>query len=175
MLKNQIEKKALEVLNSLETLEAPIPIKSIIKSFGIKLSPYDLGEDVSGVLVIDNDNCKIGYNSTESYSRQRFTLAHELGHYILHKNKQQEVFVDNITYMFRKTSSKNKDYKIEMEANQFAAAILMPKSLIEKELEKLDDGFVNDHNLISELSKKFKVSQIAMTYRLNNLGYFYDF
>jgi Zn-dependent peptidase ImmA (M78 family) len=175
MLKNQIEKKALEVLKSLETLEAPIPIKTIIKNHGIKLSPYDLGEDVSGVLVIDNTNCKIGYNSTESHTRQRFTLAHELGHFILHKSKQQEVFVDNVTYMFRKNNVRSKDYKIEMEANQFAAAILMPKVLVESERKKLDDGFINDHDLIVELSKKFKVSQIAMTYRLNNLGYFHDF
>lgn len=172
---NQIEKKAWEVLEKADMLKLPIAIKTLIKSLGIKLTPYDLGEDVSGVLVIDNENCKIGYNSTESHVRQRFTLAHELGHFILHKSKQQEVFVDNVTYMFRKNNSRTKDYKIEMEANQFAAALLMPKKLIEREIKALDDIIISDHDLILELSKKFKVSQIAMTYRLNNLGYFYDF
>lgn len=175
MVTNQIEKKALELLVKTDSLNAPIPIKEIIKSLDIKLSPYDLGEDVSGVLVIDNQNYKIGYNSTESHVRQRFTLAHELGHFILHKNKAQEVFVDNVTYMFRKANTRTKDYKIEMEANQFAAAILMPKQLLELEIDKLSGSILSDHDLISSLSKIFKVSQIAMTYRLNNLGYFYDF
>jgi len=172
---NQIEKKALELLKKYNKLKIPVPIKNLIKEIGINLSPYDLGEDVSGVLVVDNGEYRIGYNSTESPARQRFTLAHELGHFMLHKNKQQEVFVDNVTYMFRKNNARTKDYKIEMEANQFAAAILMPKDLLKKEIEVLDDGFISDHDMIVELSKKFKVSQIAMTYRLNNLGYFYNF
>lgn len=172
---NQIEKKALELLQKTNSISLPIPIKNIIKSQGIKLSPYDLGDDVSGVLVIDNENCKIGYNSTESHVRQRFTLAHELGHFILHKNKSQDVFVDKVTYMFRKSNTRSVDYKIEMEANQFAAAILMPEIMIERELNKLNNGNLSDHDLIVELANKFKVSQIAMTYRLNNLGYFYDY
>jgi Zn-dependent peptidase ImmA (M78 family) len=172
---NQIENKAIELLEKTNSISLPIPIKDIIKKLGIKLSPYDLGSDVSGVLVIDNENSKIGYNSTESHVRQRFTLAHELGHYILHKNKNQDVFVDNVTYMFRKSNTRSVDYKIEMEANQFAAAILMPGILIERELNLLNTGDMSDHDLIVELATKFKVSQIAMTYRLNNLGYFYDY
>jgi Zn-dependent peptidase ImmA (M78 family) len=173
---NSIEAKAQEVLRKSNAFIAPIPIKSIIKDLDIILSPYDLGKDVSGVLVIDGNKCKIGYNSTESHVRQRFTLAHELGHFILHRNKEQEVFVDNVSYMFRKSDAKtSKGYKIEKEANQFAAAILMPKGLIEDQIESLNDNSLSDHDLICELSKIFKVSQIAMTYRLNNLGYFYDY
>ena len=172
---SQIEKKAFELLEKTNSVSLPIPIKEVIKKIGIKLSPYDLGNDVSGVLVIDNETCKIGYNSTESHVRQRFTLAHELGHFILHKNKNQDVFVDNVTYMFRKSNTRSVDYKIEMEANQFAAAILMPEIMIERELNKLNNGNLSDHDLIVELANKFKVSQIAMTYRLNNLGYFYDY
>ncbi|MFK7000758.1 ImmA/IrrE family metallo-endopeptidase [Flavobacterium oreochromis] len=175
MTTNQIEKKAYELLVSTGNLEVPVPIKNLIKSLGIKLNPFDLGDDVSGVLVIDNDNIKIGYNSTESLVRQRFTLAHELGHFVLHKNKEKEVFVDNVTYMFRKAGVRTKDYKIEMEANQFAAAVLMPKQLVEKEIKELQENSISDYDLIAELSKRFKVSQIAMTYRLNNLGYFYNF
>lgn len=176
MTKNLIEKKALRLLVETNNLKAPIQVKDLIKNLGIKLSPVDLGEDVSGVLVIDNDNFKIGYNSTESLVRQRFTLAHELGHFVLHKkDKKKEVFVDNVTYMFRKSNSRSKDYKVEMEANQFAAALLMPQSLIEEEINNLNQNFLSDHDLIDELAKKFKVSQIAMTYRLNNLGYFYNF
>lgn len=172
-----IEKKALLLLDEANALIVPVPVKNIIKFLGIKLSPYDLGEDVSGVLVIDKGECKIGYNSTESLVRQRFTLAHELGHYRMHlTDKEQELFVDNSKYMFRKQGGvRTKEYKAEMEANQFAAALLMPRQLIEKEINLLDDnGYMSDHDLIVALSKKFKVSQIAMTYRLNNLGFLYS-
>lgn len=170
---NQIERKAVDLLKETNSFRVPVPIKSVIKALNIAINPYDLGGDVSGVLVIDEDNFKIGYNSTESYVRQRFTLAHELGHFILHKNENQKVFVDTVTYMFRKANSRTKDYKIEMEANKFAAAILMPSALLKEKMKILDDGFINDHDLIIELAKLFKVSQIAMTFRLNNLGYFY--
>ncbi|MCR8667297.1 ImmA/IrrE family metallo-endopeptidase [Aestuariibaculum sp. M13] len=170
-----IETRALDLLDKSGCLEVPVPVKSVIKFLDIKLSPYDLGDDVSGVLVVNKGECKIGYNSTESLVRQRFTLAHEVGHFWLHlDNKEQELFVDDSKYMFRKQGgTKSQEYKKEMQANQFAAALLMPKCLIQKEIELLDNGIINDHDLIVALSKKFKVSQISMTYRLNNLGFLY--
>jgi len=170
----EIEKKAFQLLKEHDHLNAPINIKSIIKKLGIKLSPYDLGEDVSGVLVIDKGNYKIGYNSTESLVRQRFTLAHEVGHFILHcEDKEEGLFVDNTKYMFRKGSPNSKEYKREMQANQFAAALLMPEQLIQKYIGDWKNRSSTDHELIKELAKKFKVSEIAMTFRLNNLGVFY--
>lgn len=174
----EIEEKAFQLLKDYNCLETPINIKSLIKKLGIKLSPYDLGEDVSGVLVIDRGNHKIGYNSTESLVRQRFTLAHEVGHFILHCNDKNEgLFVDHTKYMFRKGSPNSKEYRLEMQANQFAAALLMPEKLINREVAYLNAEyeFISDHDLIERLAKTFKVSEISMTYRLNNLGYFHSF
>lgn len=169
-----IEKKANDLLKkfNLDNI-LPIPVNKLIKSSGIKLSPYDLGEGVSGVLMIDKGVSKIGYNATESYVRQRFTLAHELGHFELHcKNKDKELFVDNTKYLFRKQPKGSIEAQREKEANEFAAALLMPKTLVKKEFNLLlENGYFSDDEIISSLAKKFKVSQIAMTYRLKNLDY----
>ena len=82
--------------------------------------------------------------------------------------------VDNTKYMFRKGSPNSKEYRREMQANQFAAALLMPENLIFKAIDEFEDRNFTDHELIKELARKFKVSEIAMTYRLNNIGIFYN-
>lgn len=174
-----IEKKAIRLLNSLNQFKFPVKVKSIIKEMGIKLEKVDLGEDISGALVIENGKPRIGYNTFESEVRQRFTLAHELGHYVLHgKGKDDYLFVDNAKVMFRTNKTSNQDYKREREANVFAASLLMPKSLIHEEFKSIEES--SNHNLIEdeivkEMASKFKVSQIAMTYRLINLGLIQQF
>ena len=169
-----IEEKTKKLLKKLSHYKFPVQIKSIIKELGIKLEKVDLGEDISGALVTEKGKSRIGYNSYESEVRQRFTLAHELGHFILHSdNKDDYLFVDNAKVMFRTNKTSNQDYKREREANVFAASILMPKSLITNVYNKIIDS--SNHNLIEDeivekMASKFKVSQIAMTYRLINLG-----
>jgi Zn-dependent peptidase ImmA (M78 family) len=144
----------------------PVPIESIVRSLGIKLIPYDLGEDISGVLVIEGAAATIGYNKNEHRVRNRFTIAHELGHYQLHKGK--DLFVDKPKMMFRNTS--NKIYKQEeAEANEFAASILMPEDLLKQEMEILDLDCTEEAS-IKVLAKKFDVSSVAMSWRVYNLG-----
>ncbi|MFY0602597.1 MAG: ImmA/IrrE family metallo-endopeptidase [Flavobacteriaceae bacterium] len=174
---NYIESKALELISNLNANTAPIPIKKIVKQLGVELKPFNLGSEVSGVCVIENNNARIGYNPTESEGRQRFTIAHELGHFILGHNKNaNDLFVDNVKVMFRRNGSTTKELKQEREANIFAASILMPENLIQKEYETLEkkDNFLTDDKIVQELASLFKVSQIAMTYRLINLGYMHN-
>ncbi|WP_282160377.1 ImmA/IrrE family metallo-endopeptidase [Ulvibacterium marinum] len=169
-----IEQKASKLLDSLGIRYTPIPIKKIVKELSIKLNAYDLGNEVSGALVIENDNARIGYNPSESEVRQRFTIAHELGHYILHKGEKKDgLFVDNVKVMFRRQNSTVRELKQEREANAFAASILMPIDLIEKEFDNLyeEGDFLTDDKMVKSLASTFKVSAIAMTYRLINLGY----
>lgn len=169
-----IEEKGSKLLDSLGLKYAPIPIKKIVRELDISLLSFDLGDDVSGALVIENGNARIGYNPSESEVRQRFTIAHELGHYILHRQERKDgLFVDNVKVMFRRQNSTDKEYRQEREANAFAASILMPEDLIRKEFELLmeSETFFTDENMVRSLAKKFKVSNIAMTFRLTNLGY----
>lgn len=170
MQKDRIQDVANRLLESCSTL--PIPIESIVLARGIRLLPYDLGEDTSGVLVIENGNATIGYNKSESKVRNRFTIAHELGHYELHKDKEQTLFVDNgFKVMFRSNNSHNSDcssLQMEREANEFAANILMPEPLLRAELERLELDYT-DESAIKLLAKKFGVSSVAMSYRIANL------
>lgn len=62
--------------------------------------------------------------------------------------------------------------KEEIEANQFAMELLMPKSFIKSEIRKIrNKGFINRERLIEKMAKKFKVGEEAMAGRLYNLGY----
>jgi len=95
---------------------------------------------------------KIVYNAKEYVYRQRFTIAHELGHHILDHGPCPRA---DISY-------KNNDPK-ETAANAFAAALLMPADMVKTCREN------NPEMTLADLSDKFHVSTTAMTYRLENL------
>ncbi len=167
------EQKGLELLNRLNVQSVPIPIKKIVRDLGIKLQAYNLGDEVSGALVIENGKARIGYNPSESQVRQRFTIAHELGHYLLHgMDKKDDLFVDNVKVMFRRQNATRAQIRQEREANVFAATVLMPGHLIQKELDLLykEKPFLTDDNVVKEMAATFDVSSIAMAIRLSNLN-----
>lgn len=168
MNKKKIERITAEILLEFHDNKLPIPIESIAKKRGLDIKAYDLGEDVSGALVIKEGKGTIGYNPTESTVRQRFTIAHELGHYELHKH-DKGLFIDkDFKVMFRDQNSSSGEILQEQEANAFAAAILMPEKLLIKEInnKKFD---LSDDKSFKELAKLFNVSVLAMTYRIANL------
>ncbi|WP_460881211.1 ImmA/IrrE family metallo-endopeptidase [Pontibacter rugosus] len=85
----------------------------------------------------------MGYNPVESVVRQRFTIAHELGHFVLHQ-KYSELFIDKEKPLFRNQESSTGEHKREKEANAFAAAILMPQFLIFQEATKIGIKFIDE-------------------------------
>ena len=122
------------------------------------------------MLVVEGDRGAIGYNSTHALVRQRFTIAHELAHYLLHvkKNRKSQLFIDrHLTFRRDGYSSGGVDHE-EVEANQLGAALLMPKSLVQQEVKR-NDLDLDDEEAISFLAKRFHVSAAAMTNRLSNL------
>lgn len=172
MLNKRIEKITIDILTSLDIIELPIPIEEIVQKRGLQIKPYDLGENVSGVLVMDSGKGTIGFNPTESKVRQRFTIAHELGHYELHK-QDSGLFIDKgFTMLFRDQNSSKGEIKKELEANAFAAALLMPEKLLKKEI-KNHDFDLSDDDSMKELAKVFNVSVSAMTFRIANLNLFW--
>src|SRR4051812_11307021 len=116
------EKRATQTLRKLGITEAPIPVEDVAEQLGLRLQSFALGDDVSGVLVVDGDAGVIGYNSSHPAVRQRFTIAHEIGHYLLHRS-DSSLFIDERYFaVFRdKKSSEGVDSR-EREANAFAAA-----------------------------------------------------
>ena len=123
-------------------------------------------QDVSAVLLKERGQAVIAVNAVHSDSRQRFSIAHELGHLILHSNSEH-LNVDRYETQFftRAEGVHNLD---EMEANEFAATLLMPEDLLTNDFDKLYKK--GPDNIISDLAGKYKVSEAALTYRLKNLG-----
>ncbi|WP_430933274.1 ImmA/IrrE family metallo-endopeptidase [Saccharicrinis sp. 156] len=164
----EIEQKAKEILSQLNIKKAPVPIEKIAKKIGLSIDKGIFGDTISGFLLTKENKNIIAVKSTESEVRQRFTIAHELGHYLFHSNKVDDIFISNV--LFRNESSSTGEIRMEREANSFAAAILMPVDFIKEEIDKLDNRLTVE-DAIKQLSKKFHVSEVAMTYRLTNLGY----
>jgi len=171
MLNRRIEKLTSRILDDLKIEKLPIPVSKIAKARGLGIRLYDLGEKVSGVLVIKDGVGTIGINPKESIVSQRFTVAHELGHYELH-NDGDELFVDKTFKVhFRDQNSSTGDIKKEQEANAFAAALLMPEKFIREEISK-NSFDLSDEDSMMKLAKTFIVSVPAMTFRISNLGLF---
>jgi len=169
---NKAEKKAREVLEQHRVTKAPTPLDNIVKSYGIRVveKPYDATgyHDVSGMLYRSTTETVVGLNEKHSDTRRRFSLAHELGHFLLHKG---ELFVDAKVNFRNRLSSMGTDRE-EIEANAFAAELLMPSDLVSSEFYKLfDDKKSSQHDAPVEfLASRFKVSTEAMEFRLRNLG-----
>ncbi len=163
-----IETKTEEILLQNDLFEAGFDVEKLTKKLGVEVVPEKLDDDVSGLFVRIHNRPVISYNKNNSIpTRKRFTIAHELGHYILHSDKP--LFIDKKPkVMFRNSASSSGEELQEREANHFAAALLMPTKLIREEIINIVD---EDINPIEYLAKKFKVSEQAMTFRLANLGY----
>lgn len=159
-----------EILAKKNLAALPIDIEQISRSIGLNVVEYPFQEDISGVLVINEKGATIGYNANESSVRRRFSIAHELGHFILHSEKNATgMFMDRLLFRKNITTYSTKEESIEREANFFAANLLMPEELVVSEVNKLNPNRDDDEN-IKLLAKKFDVSVSAMTYRLVNLG-----
>jgi len=165
-----IEAKAKEMLEKCQITEAPVPVERIAQALGLTVEEAKLGEEVSGVLVVSAGKGTIGFNSSQSFVRQRFTIAHELGHYLLHF-APDKLFIDKkYTAVFnRDQNSATGEQLEERQANQFAAALLMPEELLRKELDQMHFDLTDEHEL-RELALRFGVSGQAMTLRLARLG-----
>lgn len=154
-------------------LAAPIKVEDIARAMGIKVIPYPLEQNMSGLLVLENDTAVIGYNQNEARVRRRFTVAHEIGHYILHRDtSDRQVFVDkNFKAMFRSFESANEPAvaRLETEANVFAACLLMPEKLVREWVSKTELDLGGEDS-IKDLARVFDVSSTAMYYRLLNLN-----
>nr|WP_315394811.1 ImmA/IrrE family metallo-endopeptidase [uncultured Sphingobacterium sp.] len=157
-----------EVFSDNSEIELPVKIEHIIKKMKIDLVNYTFDDEISGVLVLNDNQSTIGINQSHSDVRKRFTMAHELGHFVLHKDKGN-MFMDKV--LFRKSSQEysSQDVQLEKEANYFAANILMPEKAVRMQFANSLNDFYDDSN-IQNLAEKFKVSSSAMTYRLINLG-----
>jgi len=140
----------------------PVDVESICKTLDITIHITDLTEvekthkgEIAGALIKTPEFSAIFVNDMDPYVRQRFTVAHELGHYILHHNNNS----DGIFISFRGASNPE-----ERAANRFAADLLMPRDVLRKSHAE------KTLPLLWKLAEEFNVSRAAMRYQLESLG-----
>lgn len=174
---SKIESKVSELLEKHNITSPAIPVKKIVTNLGLKLVSYDFGDEseISGMLVIENGIGTIGYNPKNSKQRQRFTIAHELGHFLLHNNSKSEVFVDKDFIVKYRSDKQYSPFEIkqEQEANAFAAELLMPKKMLLSELSKKDYKSMGEAEFIKTMAKIFEVSIPAMSFRVTNSNLYF--
>ena len=144
------------------------PPKQIARRVGavVRFEPFD-GE-LSGILYERGGYKVIGVNELHPETRQRFTIAHEVGHLLLHSGK--DLFLDRkFLVRARNRRSSTAEDLAEVQANAFAAELLMPRAWIRRDAGSRTVDF-DDQALVQRLAKSYKVSEQAMAFRLANLG-----
>lgn len=165
-----IRETVRDLLTDCEVEGPPVPVLDLARSRGARIVQVAGDDDeIDGFLYRENDQTVIGVNRKHALVRRRFTVAHELGHLLLHETGNVHVDRGFRIYL-RDTSSKVGVIPHEMEANRFAAELLMPIEFLRDDLEKVVFDFVDDKELRT-LAKRYAVSIQALTIRLTGLGY----
>lgn len=166
-----LEAKAADLLEKCRVAKPPIPVERIARSVGAYVAFEPFEGELSGMLYRDPNGANvIVVNSLTAKTRQRFTVAHEVGHLLLHTSALQ---VDRpISVRFRDERSSLAVDLDEITANQFAAALLMPRDWVLADADRLLNRTpaLSDEAVVGELAERYAVSRQAMEFRLTNLG-----
>lgn len=168
----QLEERIKKESINLKASNNRIDIIKLANTLGIRVySTDDIG--VAAFIAYDNSEqlYEIYVNSNESRPRQRFSIAHEIAHYILHKDKICEFGVVG------RQNVNSLSAKEERQADNLAADILMPIECIEKFLKDnniSEDDKISD-SIIKKISKEFEVSEPVSRIRLRDMGYYVRF
>ncbi len=165
-IKEYIEELTTQILLDNDMLyKVPVNIVKLANNYGIDVYEAELDNKISGAIRYnaENDKFEILVNKNNAEVRQRFTIAHELGHYFLHESilKSSDVHIDTLYRTSSETNITTKEQ--EKEVDYFAGALLINKMAVEK--------IISNYS-IEEMSEIFGVSSSAMTVRLNILELF---
>jgi len=141
--------------------EAPVRVASIARALGIEVKAATLKPRISGQIgpsSTSDSGFRIRVNRHESKTRQRFTISHEIAHFLLHQDEIGDGIEDTILY--RSTLSN----RLEVEANRLGAEIIMPARGVSQHLREL--GGRATPEVASILATRYNVSEVAMKIRL---------
>lgn len=162
-----IEARSKKLLDDLRISKPPINLEAIATYLNVPIFYETLAPDISGFLYTEADRSAIVVNKAQRPHRQRFTIAHELGHLLL-SHKCDQVHVDKgYTLNFRSDRSDDVSRSDEVQANAFAATLLMPTAMLKADLDRLPRPF--DDTDIERLAEHYDVSIHAFIIRLNGL------
>lgn len=162
---------AYELLDKLEMTEPPFNPFDIARKLGVQVSQefdFDKLGTEGQISLVDNEPV-IWVNPNKNESRQRFTLAHEIGHLVNDILPEvDDPIIDEYQTLYRSDMYGG----IETLANQFAARLLMPLDSIEKYIDFLREKYPNikAKEAIEATADKFEVSKQAVFHRFKNIG-----
>jgi len=138
----------------------PVDVASLAAELGIPVERVPMDNAISGKLTNHGDRMSISVNSRHSRTRQRFTIAHEIGHAILHNYLIGEGITDNAAYRANGVAGNpNIGPREETEANKFASSLLMPaEAIIELQNQELNR---------EQMAQALDVSPSALDVRLS--------
>ena len=169
--RKHIRDVALRLYSKYGTGRPPVNVEKIAEQLGAAIHTNHVEDDVSGFLAWQKGKPIIGVNARHSKNRQRFTIAHEIGHIVLHP--QLSLHIDeSFAVKLRSDKSRRGDDADEKEANLFAAELLMPANLLIKDISRIGVLDIHDDQRIGELAKSYQVSAQAMTIRLQQVTSF---
>ncbi len=158
---------AKQVLKACGIKKRPVALDTILEHYSIEKIRLEASADIFGAIVRKGNRVSIAVNPNQHPNRQRFTIAHELGHFFCHNAQDMEYVDGDFRVSWRNNaSSAGVDWK-EIEANRFAAELLMPEDMLRKDVDK--HSAIN-RNVVHLLASLYGVSRLAMQYRLINLG-----
>lgn len=162
-INNKLEELTSSILLNNDMYKIPVDVVKIARLNGIIVYEGDLEKNISGAIRYDKktEKFEILVNKNDVRERKRFTIAHEIGHFFLHKELliNDEVHID---IMYRMPNEDENQKRREKDVDYFAGALLMNRTLLEK--------MYSENNTIAELAELFDVSVSAMTVRLDILG-----
>ena len=142
----------------------PVKVHEMAATLGLNIqegrfeSPYD--RDIQGYL--DWAKKTIVLNADDGYTRKRFTIAHELGHVMLHQ-KELEANPD-LGIMYRQALGMSDPDPKEREANHFAACLLMPASMVLRFKDVPSTRTIAGMFIVSEQAMKFRLESLEKEY-----------
>lgn len=164
----EVEKIAEDVFYDTDLLSVPVKIGAVARFYGFKIIKADMPDSTSGLVIVNDENIEdfetnkvIVINSGHSYRRNRFTTAHELGHFLMHQGEP--------LYAHRDTGKNGVE---ETNANNIAAALLMPLEILKKRVREIKHNFgadCTDAFIISKIADEFCVSNETAEIRLRKL------
>jgi Zn-dependent peptidase ImmA (M78 family) len=164
------KREAARLLERYEQSSPPIEVERIARGEGAVIVTDSLDRDISGVLIRTDDQIVIAVNSSHHPRRQRFTISHEIGHMTLHRGREYTVD-STVRLNWRDDLSGLATDRQEIDANAFAADLLMPEAMVRRAITNLARaGLTSEARAIQQLARDFDVSREAMSFRLMNLG-----
>lgn len=146
----------------------PIDLDQLLLDENITLKREVMEESISGMLAIKATGAVIVVNHSHHHTRQRFTIAHELGHYFLHADGASSFIDQSDKIYFRDSVSACGTDTQEVQANRFAAELLMPKQHLMTRFKTRKIDLYDDYEL-RQMASELKVSVQALVVRLTAL------